>query len=183
MGGTLKEKVMRTIEDIKKIEFKGIEIGYIDENGNHISDNTFEEIEPVVIDGVEYVHLQYMQGQGLVISNENQRYVIKVLDLNKKASSTDNRVDKSTQKEENKNLEELQEVRFTEIHNNIISSAYLFPDDSVILLHENKYKVCLKEIKELSDTQIESSYGAWAIEDEDTKECFRNEYLYNYIKL
>lgn len=179
---------MRTINEIKKFKFENGE--WLDENenklntiwseknerGTNVEHTIFEKIEATEIDGIVYTHITYVYGEGLVLVDDSQRNRIKVSELNREAKQ-ENTINE-TQKNETR--DNLKEARYTEIHNDVITSTLAFSDNSIILLHGTKYRVILKETKHLNENEIECYFGGWAIEDEETKKMFSTQYIYNY---
>ena len=181
---------MRSLEDLKKFEYKNGK--WFDESNNELkviwseSDgefnveyNIFEEIVPFEKDGVIYTRLTYMFGKGLVVIDNTQRCILNVNSL-KDDANTENTADAITKTTENNNIKD---VNFTGVHNNEIHSAHAFGNGEIISVKGKKYKVQLNRRVELSDTEIEISYGAWALEDDETKEQYRYQYVYNYEEI
>lgn len=182
---------MKNLEDLKKFEYKDGK--WFDENNNelkviwselegnfNVEHSIFEEIVPFEKDGVTYTRLAYVYGKGLVVTDDTQRCTLTVNSL--KDNSNDEKTTNTTEITENKNTE-IKDVNFTDIYNNKIHSAYAFENGKIISIKGKKYKVQFNKRVELSDDNIESSYGAWAIEDEETKEQFRYEYIYDYEEI
>lgn len=181
--------MMRTIDDIKNFKYDRNKMIWIDEKGrdlkivwtendgkSNIEHTIFEKIEPCEIDGVVYTHITYVYEQGLVLVNDSQRNKIKISELiveNNEKSNTSNI-------QQTKSDFNFKDVKYTEIYNDIISSVYKFNNNSIIQLHGISYQVTLKEVKHLSTIDIETTYGGWAIEDEETKKNFSTEYIYSY---
>lgn len=180
---------MKSLEDLKNFEYK--DGNWFDENNNelkviwsefdgrfNVEHTIFEEIIPFEKDGVTYTRLTYVYGEGLVVTDSTQRYTLKVNSL-KNNINTENTTDIITKTKKNKN-DNTKDVNFTGIYNNEIHSAYIFENGEIISVKGKKYKVQLNRKVELSDNEIEISYGAWAIENDETKEQYKYEYVYNY---
>lgn len=138
---------MRSLDDIKKFRFSNGE--WLDENGNilnvlwstkldphtTIEHHISEKIEDTEIDGVTYTTLIYVYGDGLVIADETQRARIRVYDL----------INNNNTKEEQSNIKN----KSLNIKRKKINP-------------QNKGTI---KISELTDTDIEVMFGAWALEE------------------
>lgn len=110
---------MKNLEDVKKCEYKGIEKGWFDGDGNKITTDHFERIEEIEIDGIKYIYLMYMYGKGLVIANDTQRSTIKVSDL------------KEEKKEEILEEKEVKEVKKEDLSINTIIDIDKLTDNEI----------------------------------------------------
>jgi len=182
---------MKTLEQVKKFEYVDIYEGWIDdnkestnksyvnENGQHVEKNYFEKLEKTVIDGIEYVYVMYMYGEGMVIADETQRHTIKVSELKNEGKTQSKELIKNS----NENKLENKNATYTHILNNDIVSIHKFKDDSIIMINDIKYKVRLKNYVNLTDEEIEIAYGGYAVEDDDIKQYYSTQYIYDYKQI
>lgn len=184
---------MKTLEQVKKFEYIDVKTGwlddngeeinkfYINENGVHVEKDYFEKLEKTTIDGIEYVYVMYKYGDGLVIADETQRYLIKVSDLKEDNKQNEEKDVIQSKTEIAERVEEKrQNISHTHINGNIITSIHKFKDSSVIVLNNKSYKVQLKEYRNLTDEDIEAMYGGYAVEDEDIKQFYLTQYIYSF---
>lgn len=183
---------MIKINDLKKWNYRDGE--WYDENNQIVKvvwsekDGRFnvehsinENIEKTIIDGIEYTKLRYVYGEGLVITDITGRYTLKVSDLSNTTSSKEDEtkiVEKS-----NNNSDIKVNPKNTSIIKNEIHSIHHFDDNSIIALNNQKYKVKLKNYKNLSDEEIEIRYGSFATDDEILRELYSTNYIYDFEKI
>lgn len=180
---------MKTINDLKKWNYR--DEGWYDENNQivkiiwsekvgkcNIEHSIRENIEKTTIDGIEYTHLCYIYGEGLVIADATERYIIKVSDLKTENTIEKHDDNKNETKNDNSNIEV--NSSNTCIIKNTIQSIHRFADNTIIVLNNQKYKITLNNYENLSDEDIETRYGSFATDDEVLKELYSTNYIYNF---
>lgn len=187
---------MKTINDLKKWHYKNFE--WYDENNtvakvlwteeNRDGDGVVEcsiheDIEKTTIDGIEYTHLRYIYGEGLVITDDTQRYTIKVSSLKGENTIKEKNENKSEAKNTNSNVNIKINPAHTYIFKNTIHSIHRFDDNTIIVLNNQKYKITLNHFENLSDEDIEAMYGGFAIDDKVLRELYATNYVYNFEKI
>lgn len=183
---------MKTINDLKKWSFKNL--NWYDENNNvvkvlwsekdgncTIEHSICENIEKTTIDGIEYTHLCYIYGEGLVIADDTERYTIKVSALKTENTIEEHDDNKTETKNDNSNIKV--NPNHTCIIKNTIQSIHHFTDNTIIVLNNQKYKITLNTYENLSDEDIEIKYGSFATDDDVLKELYSTNYIYNFEKI
>ncbi len=185
---------MKTITDLKKWYFKNskwydennnvVKILWSEKDGNcNIEHSIRENIEKTTINGIEYTKLRYIYGEGLVITDDTERYTIKVSSLKNENTIEENNENKSEKQNTNLSINTKINPSHTCIIKNTIQSIHHFADNTIIVLNNQKYKITLNNFENLSDEDIEIRYGSFATDDYVLRELYSTNYIYNFEKI